>query len=311
MLIRPLNMLMDPFGCPRRPRLYLPMAALALALAFAAPTRAQENAFTNPQVRAEAAGPFLEVTTSGMPDHPWERVNPNTPHAQNFRFRIPLQPRIAAQSVPVPSRGPIAVAVNGVVFFGPEDAQGKIAIENHGLDRCQGHPAPTGTYHYHSNPVCVYRDRPGEHSPVIGYAFDGFKIHGLQGEGGRAPTDLDPCNGHTDAERGYHYHATQGFPYVLGCYRGTPETSNYDRRQRQTGFGGERDRGPQEGRGTMGPSGGSGGEHPRVACENERRRHCPNMPPSPEFHDCMRRNESAFSQRCREALRNFPPPPPR
>ena len=43
------------------------------------------------------------------------------------------------------------------------------------------------------------------------------KIYGLQGEKGRAPRDLDSCNGHEDGERGYHYHTTKGFPYVLGC----------------------------------------------------------------------------------------------
>ena len=72
-------------------------------------------------------------------------------------------------------------------------------------------------YHYHSTPACVHKERPGQHSPVIGYAFDGFKIYGLQGEKGPAPRDLDFCNGHEDGERGSHYHTTKGFPYVLGC----------------------------------------------------------------------------------------------
>jgi hypothetical protein len=41
---------------------------------------------------------------------------------------------------------------------------------------------------------------------------------------------LDRCNGHVGPNGDYHYHATlakneptyTGFPYILGCYRGTP-----------------------------------------------------------------------------------------
>ena len=34
-------------------------------------------------------------------------------------------------------------------------------------------------------------------------------------------------NGHSDDERGYHYHVTPGrFPYLLGGYAGVPEISN-------------------------------------------------------------------------------------
>jgi len=33
---------------------------------------------------------------------------------------------------------------------------------------------------------------------------------------------LDQCNGHVGPNGDYHYHATATFPYLLGCYRGTP-----------------------------------------------------------------------------------------
>ena len=33
---------------------------------------------------------------------------------------------------------------------------------------------------------------------------------------------LDQCNGHYGPGGDYHYHATSTFPYILGCYRGTP-----------------------------------------------------------------------------------------
>ncbi len=33
---------------------------------------------------------------------------------------------------------------------------------------------------------------------------------------------LDQCNGHVGPNGDYHYHTTTTFPYILGCYRGTP-----------------------------------------------------------------------------------------
>jgi YHYH protein len=35
------------------------------------------------------------------------------------------------------------------------------------------------------------------------------------------PQYLDQCNGHTGPNGDYHYHTTDTFPYILGCYRGT------------------------------------------------------------------------------------------
>ena len=37
-----------------------------------------------------------------------------------------------------------------------------------------------------------------------------------------APQYLDQCNGHYGPNGDYHYHTTSTFPYILGCYRGTP-----------------------------------------------------------------------------------------
>jgi hypothetical protein len=68
---------------------------------------------------------------------------------------------------------------------------------------------------------------------VIGFAFDGYPVHGPYDESGRMARDLpgnralDVCNGHEDPGRGYHYHVTPGrFPYLIGGYAGVPEPSN-------------------------------------------------------------------------------------
>jgi len=268
---------------------------VGILLATVSTVEAQQHHFTNPQVRVQLTQETLNVSTTGYPDHKWEKVNPNRPEKQNFNFQIPRFPKLAPDTTPVPSRGPIAVAVNGVVFFGPEDREGKIALENHGLDSCRGHPAPSGVYHYHCTPGCVHQDTANQHSPVIGYAFDGFKIYGLQGEGGNYPKDLDRCNGHMDERRGYHYHTTEEFPFVLGCYRGTPALANFDRNQKGSRTrDGRRDR--------------RKGDPVRQYCETDRKKYCPNMPPSREMMQCMSRNQNHFSPKCQQALENHRPP---
>lgn len=91
-------------------------------------------------------------------------------------------------------------------------------------------------------------------SPLIGWALDGFPVYGPMGcldkeckqveefKSGYVktgdpktyawkaytytavpndPTVLDVCNGRTEADGSYAYHATSDFPYILGCFRGT------------------------------------------------------------------------------------------
>lgn len=80
-------------------------------------------------------------------------------------------------------------------------------------------------YHYHFMPERLDAARAADgHSTIVGYIRDGFPLYGYYGVGGveLQNSDLDACHGHSDAERGYHYHATIEYPYTIGCYRGTP-----------------------------------------------------------------------------------------
>jgi hypothetical protein len=188
-----------------------------------------------PNVKVEVTDDLFIVHSNGLPDHetgPFpNRFNPNTIREQHYTFRIPRHAAKADHVTRLPM-GPIGVAVNGVPFYNPYNAEGADAAKNEVFDRCCGHPDPMGRYHYHIYPKCVhtsFKEKPGEHSPLIGYAFDGYAIYGPNGEGGKPPTDLDECNGHDDAARGYHYHVTDKFPYILGGYRGEVERSNFDR----------------------------------------------------------------------------------
>lgn len=57
--------------------------------------------------------------------------------------------------------------------------QNAIIVEGPSFDDCLGHPAGNGEYHHHLNPTCLYNDSlTNVHSPIIGFAFDGFPIYG-------------------------------------------------------------------------------------------------------------------------------------
>jgi len=164
----------------------------------------------------------LVMKSQGYPNHPTaifpNSGNPNAIQVQDFEFRLPLRPRLAEQITRVPM-GPIGVALNGVVFFNPFEQGGMNAVAGYSevwLDSCCGHPQQTGVYHYHKYPSCVkspFPDEGAEHSPVLGFAFDGFPVHGpyesrelmardLTIENAGAVRPLDVCNGHVDEQRG-------------------------------------------------------------------------------------------------------------
>ncbi len=184
----------------------------------------------------------LVVDSQGYPNHPTaifpNSWNPNRVRVQDFHFRLPLRP-VRGSSIRRVPMGPIGLALNGVVFFNPFEAGGMNAVEGYSevwLDSCCGHPQQHGVYHYHKYPSCVkspFADDGTRHSPILGFAFDGFPIHGPYEEAGVMARDLkgdralDVCNGHSDTARGYHYHVTPGrFPYIIGGYAGIPEPSN-------------------------------------------------------------------------------------
>lgn len=214
------------------------LAGLRGGTAVAAPAAwsAEHHPFLK-NVRVSVEGELLVVESDGIPNHETAEYpnasNPNRILKQNYRFKIPLRPVWTNQPTRLPM-GPIGVAINGIPFYNPYNAEGRNAVEGpwaEVFDSCCGHPDPAGRYHYHKYPVCVkspFKDPPDSHSPIIGIAFDGYPVYGPKCEGGEPPVNLDDCNGHRDDERGYHYHVTKRFPYILGAYRGEVDPANFD-----------------------------------------------------------------------------------
>lgn len=134
------------------------------------------------------------VTTTCIPGYdigPWAG-NPNTAANQNFVFRITRTPQENTGNKTATALGHIGVWTNGVSIFNADDGMSynnanvwnrdALFWEGSSFDNCLGHPAPNGEYHHHVNPVCLYdASNSTEHSPIIGYAFDGFPIYGAYG----------------------------------------------------------------------------------------------------------------------------------
>ena len=237
----------------------------------------------------------LIITTNGLPNHDFESTlacsgGGDCSTAQSYTWSIPRSPvndttgghnsancpEASGDKECAPDRGAVAVAINGVPIYGPEDGPGGDAVAaHHGeynedrqpieLGICHGHAAQGGTYHYHADANCMHwhpdegesieddydestiqavaqNTYDGNHSNVIGVAFDGYPIYGFwgydeqmnvvemkssyelkDGETGYNGIDdykyteglghLDRCNGHfgptPDFPQGiYHYHTT-------------------------------------------------------------------------------------------------------
>jgi len=149
------------------------------------------------------------VTSFGVPRYataPYPDGNPSQAEMQDYLFRIPRNPEVGPAGGTGTGLGHTAVLVNGVPTFNALDAfsynnqgvwnQNAIYFENAGFDCAKGHPA-MGAYHHHQVPtefsnslaptsdICdtypsdgLFTADPEVHSPLIGWAFDGYPIYG-------------------------------------------------------------------------------------------------------------------------------------
>lgn len=133
-----------------------------------------------------------------------------------------------------------------------------------GTDIHHAHVQPGGAYHYHGSPWALFDEDLEVESPVIGFSADGFpifgsyfndsgiirkatssyqlkqgdrtEVNGINPGGSYDGTfvddyeyisdlgDLDECNG-MSINGSYGYYVTESYPWVLGCFKGTPDTS--------------------------------------------------------------------------------------
>ncbi len=134
------------------------------------------------------------VSASCIPGYsigPWIG-DPNIPANMNFVYKITRNPAPNTGTLTKVGLGHVGVWKNGVSIFNSLDAnsygglgywnQNAYVFEGSSFDNCLGHPAPGGEYHHHVSPKCLYDITDGtHHSPIIGYAFDGYPIYGAYG----------------------------------------------------------------------------------------------------------------------------------
>jgi phosphatidylethanolamine-binding protein (PEBP) family uncharacterized protein len=204
------------------------LAAAAAANAANAPQTAKAFLpFTKLDLRAD--GEFLYVGSNGLPDHnmmvgitAWQQQVPlPQPYFNDNAWRIPLKPVPAKEPAMIKGRflrGAIALAVNGIPIFNPQNNRGEISYEIGELDEWGGHCGRADDYHYHIAPLHL-QAQVGKGMPVA-YALDGYPVYGLTEPDGSPVANLDDCHGHEDAKIGYHYHASNKYPYVFGGFHG-------------------------------------------------------------------------------------------
>ena len=157
----------------------------------------------------------------------------------------------------MPTMGTLGFTTTGLALFGPTEgpipASTPYGDPNYNglLDTCGGHAGPGDAYHNHvlyQVAACNLNSLA-----VLGYAIDGFPIYGPTAclnvactstgtvrsgytKIGNPATNvwsaysytassdalvLDACNGRTQPNGSYGYHAVTAFPYILGCLKGT------------------------------------------------------------------------------------------
>ena len=197
--------------------------------AKSAPASAAPFQAFGPKVKTRWDERFLYVESDGLPAHnmmvgitAWQQQVPlPQPYTGNNAWRIPLNPVPSKSPVSIKNRflrGAIALAVNGIPIFNPQNNRGELSPEIGELDQWGGHCGRADDYHYHAAPLHL-QAVAGKGQPIA-YALDGYAIFGLTEPDGSAPVKLDAFNGHATPALGYHYHGSTKYPYVNGGFHG-------------------------------------------------------------------------------------------
>ena len=154
-----------------------------------------------------------------------------------LNIQLPKNPKLSAKPNPIAAL-PIGVTLTGTVWHAEIANASATAWYPPAsilpIDQCWGHPYAQ-QYHLHGYSWKCFPNQGTEgHSPLFGYALDGYGIYGPRGDDGKMVTNaqLDECHGHTHPvmwdgkmQNIYHYHLNREFPYAIGCFRGEV---NYD-----------------------------------------------------------------------------------
>lgn len=167
---------------------------------------ATEKTPARSEVEIRKRGSERTIESNGIPEHLiGEFPNPGNPNLvaeQDYDIVIPTKPEVAVEltwlqgDLAARQHKVFGVTLDGV-FFEPgtgefwmgrrsgdwnyEALGGAVPL---GLDANHAHVQPDGNYHYHGLPTGLMKRlgyKPGDHSPLIGWAADGFPIYAVYG----------------------------------------------------------------------------------------------------------------------------------
>ncbi len=130
------------------------------------------------------------VKTSGIPNYYRDGVTHNDATDRHATWQIPRVPAPAATPGGVMG-GQMGLMLDGSVFFHPGDAQSynnagvwnRLAyyFEGVDMDPYNGHSTPQHEYHHHFDNLALHGWDATKHSPIVGYAWDGYPVYGPYG----------------------------------------------------------------------------------------------------------------------------------
>jgi hypothetical protein len=151
------------------------------------------------EIVIESNDRWQTISANGISEHYTGQYpgggNPNSISEQDYSYRLPLEPS-RAERVTQRSLGAFGIGVNGVLFdpsaaewyhgvhgspWQYEALAGAVGLS---LDANYAHVQPSGIYHYHGLPTGLLDGlelSSDTHSPLVGWAFDGFPIYALFG----------------------------------------------------------------------------------------------------------------------------------
>jgi hypothetical protein len=168
------------------------------------------------RLKANQAGYFLEgytglnlvdnilyISGSGLANHAmgtWPNTSKLSAQAQNWVFALNQYPLQRATKYPVNPDSEIGIAINGVPFYSivgrfkdrlvnaNDLSEEEIYTENiaetngyAGPDAGNGYLTDNDAYVYRMDPVLLYTKNSAQHSPILGFALDGYPIYGPYG----------------------------------------------------------------------------------------------------------------------------------
>lgn len=159
------------------------------------------------------------IKSEGMTNDMGQFTNPGTPSGQGYTFSFPRNPAAGSGSEAVPEVNTIGVLTNGIPIYGLGDGKSYSAKDKANANQGDGkwvgeayytegstldtafaaHPQQQGAYHSHATPFRLYSDPSTAHSPIVGYAHDGFPVYGPFGYA----SALDKNSGTTRMVSGY------------------------------------------------------------------------------------------------------------